>query len=403
MSIELEQAIDLIKKHMSPSTDVEMVDIENLHGRICAKDIKSSIATPPFNRSPLDGYALRAADTVGANEDTPVVITVIEDIVAGQWWSKTVTEGTAVRLTTGAPIPDGADCVIRQEDTNEGTDNVEVYAELSPYQNFCRAGEDIPAGEILVKEGECLSYVHAGVLAGAGLSNVMVYRKPKVVIIGTGDELWLPEAGKLPAGKIYSSNHAILGARLKNFGADVVEVRFAGDNINVIVSKIIEVSKKADLIITTGGVSVGCKDVVPDVMCKLEAEVIFHGVNLKPGTPAMFSIYKGLPVLSLSGNPFAAVTTLELLARPALAVLAQNKRLNIDHIKVALENEFPKASPGRRFIVGIYDDSGHVLIPDGSHTSGALGNMRGCNCLIDIPAGTGKLQAGDIVRVVRLF
>lgn len=401
MAIELEQALELIRKNIIPLNETEDINIEHLHGRICARDIISPIDLPPFNRSPLDGYALLAADSAGASAQNSVELTVIEDIVAGVWPQKSVTPGTAIRLMTGSPIPFGADCIIRQEQTEECANSIRISKELTPFENFCKKGEDVPSGALLVSAGECLSYIHAGVLAGAGITSVSVYRKPRVLLLETGDELWHPTKGPLPPGKIYSSNRVLLSARLRELGIEVIPIGPCADSSDDIAQKIKEAQALGDMLITTGGVSVGCKDLVPEAVKKAGADIIFHGINIKPGTPALWAVYGKFPLLCLSGNPFAAITTMELLARPALAVMSHNKGLDISHSEGILVNSFPKPSPGRRFVRGFVKE-GRVRFADGLHSSGSLGSMRGCNCLVDIPAGTGPLNSGDKICYVEV-
>ena len=401
MAIELEQAQEMVRASVTHCCEAEDIGIEQLHGRICARDITSPLDLPPFNRSPLDGYALRAADSAGACAQNCVELDIIESIVAGQWPQKCVTPGTAIRLMTGSPIPKGADCVIRQENVEEKDSKVRIATQLTPFENFCPKGEDITNGALLVSEGESLSYIHVGILAGAGFDTVPVYRKPRVVLLETGDELWHPKKGALPAGKIYASNSILLSCRLRELGAYVTRIGQCKDDKFDIAKKIEEAVTIGDILITTGGVSVGCKDLLPDAIEYLGADTIFHGINIKPGTPALFSVYKELPILALSGNPFAAITTMELLARPALALMGRNKNADIIYTEGILENDFPKPSPGRRFVRGT-QKNGYVHIADGLHSSGALGSMKGCNCLVDIPAGSGALKSGERVRFVEV-
>jgi len=401
VGLELEEAAAVIRGHVGPIMETEPAELGRLCGRVCAEDVRAPFDIPPFNRSPLDGYAFRARDSAGASRESPAEFTVIEEIAAGQWPRQSVAPGAAVRLMTGAPIPEGADCVIRQEETDEGRHRVRVFKELSPFENFCRQGEDTARGELLIRLGERLNYVQAGLLAGAGISSLRVFRRPRVLLVVTGDELWLPALGEPPPGKIYSSNHALLAARLGELGAEALTAEPCEDDGRAIAGRIAEAAEKADLVITTGGVSVGVRDLVPEALESLGAATFFHGVNLKPGGPAMFSLHGRLPVLSLSGNPFAALATMELLARPALAVMARNGALELQYENGVLENGFPTPSPGRRFLRGAAG-RGRVRLADGSHSSGVLGSMRGCNCLVDIPAGTGPLKAGDEVRLARL-
>jgi len=401
MGLELEQATAIIRARISPIKETEMVEVGRLSGRICAEDLVAAVPIPPFNRSPLDGYALRARDSAGASGDSPVELTVIEYIAAGQWPQKSLTPGAAARIMTGAPIPEGADCVIRQEETDEGVTRVKIFKELSPFENFCRQGEDLKRGEALVREGERLSYAHEGLLAGAGFVSTRVYARPRVGLVVTGDELWLPAQGPLPPGKIFSSNQALLSARLRELGVDISLAGPCADDSQAIAGRISDAAEAADLVITTGGVSVGDRDLVPEALERLGAKTLFHGVNIKPGGPALFALYGHRPVLSFSGNPFAALTTLELLARPALAVLTRDGWLEPKYGRGFLENAFPKASPGRRLVRGKEQD-GRLYLAAGAHESGSIGSLRGCNCLADIPAGTGPLAAGEEVRFFRL-
>ena len=401
MGLELEQAAEIIRAEVAPGLETETVEVGCLGGRICAEDILAACDIPPFNRSPLDGYALRARDSAGASAAAPVELQVVEEIAAGQWPQKPVTPGAAARIMTGAPMPEGADCVIRQEETDEGLTRVRIFKELSPFESFCRQGEDVKRGEVLVRAGESLGYAHAGLLAGAGFCSIRVYARPRVGLVVTGDELWLPARGAPPPGKIFSSNHALLAARLRELGLEAIPAEPCADDGPAIAARLAEAAGEADLVITTGGVSVGCRDLVPEALERLGAKTLFHGVNIKPGGPAMFSLYGRRPILSLSGNPFAALTTMELLARPALAILARDERLELQYGRASLENGFPKASPGRRFVRGT-ENAGRLRLAAGAHESGAIGSLRGCNCLADIQAGTGPLAAGDLVRVVKL-
>ena len=398
--IELEQAIELIQKNVSPLKDTETIEIPNLCGRITSKEILSPIDVPLFDRSPLDGYALCAIDTETATKESPVQLKVIDSIVAGECSNKVVVPGTAVRLMTGAPIPKGADCVIRQEVTDCVEDMVYVKERLNPFQNYCYKGEDIKKGDTLVNAGEKLNYAHAGVLSGCGIKDVMVYKNVKVAIVITGDEIWVGQ-GDIPPGKIYSSNQALLQARLQGLGAEVVDISYCADDSDALKEQIKSSSQKADMVITTGGASVGCKDLIPHVMQELGATVIFHGVNLKPGTPVIFSIYNGVPIIGLSGNPGAAIITFELLGSAALKILSGNKKTTLAYGSGVLDNGFLKASPVRRFLYAVQED-GSVHIGGGLHASGAIAGIRGCNCLLDVPAGSDALKEGDRVRFVRL-
>lgn len=400
IGIELEKAISLIEENINEILESQEVELINANGRVLMEDIYAPISNPPFNRSPLDGYALISEDTKGANKNNPIKLKVIDEVFAGSYSNKILNSGEAIRIMTGAKIPQGADCVIRQEFTDEGMDKVEIYEELSKYDNYCFMGEDIEKDTLLIKKGEVLTYVHIGVLSSMGFNKVKVKRLPRVALFATGDEVWKP-GEPLKEGKIYDSNLHLIYSRLFEFGITPKIYEIIGDSYETLAKRIEEVIDNVDIIITTGGVSVGKKDILHEVLPLINAERLFWKVKLKPGTPAMFSLYKNKPILSLSGNPFAATTTFELLGRPALAKLSGNSNINIKRVKAIMETSFNKSSKVRRFIRGSYEN-GKVKLLNNKHSSGMLWSMIGCNALIDIKAGSEKLSVNEEVNIILL-
>jgi len=400
--ISLERAVQLIRGLTKP-VGSEQIPAWRSHGRVLTEDVIAPIDQPPFPRSPLDGYAFRAADSVGASKENPVRLTVCDMLCAGDWREEEVPAGQAVRIMTGAPIPRGCDCVIRQEDTDEGAETVQIYCELKPWENYCFQGEDYEVGDVLVPAGSRVTSAVMGVLSGAGLcrgdETVEVRKVPQIALICTGDELVENVVTPLPKGKIYSSNHALLESRLRELGMDVVAI-FKADDEEEVAQVIRDASKKVDAIITTGGVSVGAKDIFHQVLPALGVERVFWRVLLKPGTPAMFSLYNGKPILSLSGNPFAAAATFELLGRPLLAALTGNADLLPQRVKAELGTAFPKGGKVRRFVRGTLSD-GTVTLPEG-HSSGQLRSTVGTNCLVELEATRGPVEAGETVTVYLL-
>ena len=397
--ITLEEALAIVREHTAPLPPEQGVG-EELLGRVLAENIIAPMAQPPFDRSPLDGYALASTDTQGADRDHPVQLEVVDTVYAGGWSQVTIRPGQCVRIMTGAPIPAGADCVIRQEDTDRGHPCVQIYQELRHHENYCFAGEDYQKGGVLLAAGTVLDAAALGVLAGAGLWErpMAVYPRPRVLLAGTGDELVRP-GQPLKPGQIYNSNLPQLAARCRQLGlaADTV---WWPDDPQAVADGLTAGMRDFDCVITTGGVSVGDKDIFHQALPLAGAERLFWRVKLKPGTPLMFSLLEGRPVLSLSGNPFAAAATFELLARPLLAALAGQRDWQPLTLTAPLATPFSKASGGRRFVRGIYRD-GAVTLPEG-HSSGQLRSQVGCNCLVDIPAGSSPLAAGTMVKVVLL-
>lgn len=392
--ISLEEAVARMTSPLSP-LGTETLPLPQALGRILAADITAPLDQPPFDRSPLDGYALRSADLAGTDQEHPAVLEVVDTLYAGDEARIPVKPGQAVRIMTGAMLPPGCDCVVPQEKTDLGAP-VKVFVSLKPFQNYVCQGDDYRKGSLLLRGGTRLDAAALGVLASAGLAEAEVRRRPKVGLLTTGDEVAGPGT-PLPAGKIYGSNQVLLAARLAELGFET-EAGHRGDDPAAVAEAMKELLKSCDALVTTGGVSVGDRDIFHQALPLLGAEQVFWRVDLKPGTPAMYSTYGGKPILSLSGNPFAAFTTFELLARPLLAALAGEEGPRWR--EGVLDTLFPKASPKRRFIRGRYED-GHIILPEG-HSSGMLASLVGCNCLAELPAGSPPAEAGQKVRILLL-
>ncbi len=395
--ISVERAIELIHAYTNP-VGTEQIPAIKAHGRVLAADVRSPMDQPPWPRSPLDGYALRSEDT----KTVPVKLKVVDTIYAGGWSDKTVGAGECLRLMTGAPIPDGCDCVIRQEDTDGGASEVLISKSLRHYENYCFAGEDFQEGDVLLPSGTRLSGNAYGVLAAAGLLRedelLTVFKPVRCAVLCTGDELVPNTVRPLPKGKIYSSNEAVLAARLQELGIEITTVQGEfSDDPNALADAIGQAAKDADVILTTGGVSVGAKDILHETLPLLNAERIFWRVRLKPGTPLMFSLFEGKPILSLSGNPFAASATFELFARPLLGKLAGCADLEARIVEATLATPFEKFGKGRRFVRAVLEN-GRVTLPKG-HSSGQLASSVGTNCLAEIPPSDAPIEAGAMVRV----
>ena len=396
--ISLAEATALVTQNLVP-LGAETLPLQQGLGRPLAQDITAPQDQPPFDRSPLDGYALRAADSAGASAEHPVSLRVVDTLYAGDVARVPVGPGEAVRIMTGAMLPPGCDCVLRQEDTDLGFPVVAIRSSLNCHDNYCFRGEDYAAGTLLIPSGTHLDAAAAGLLASAGFTGVPVCRRPSVCILSTGDEVVSPSTHPLPPGKIYASNGDLLLARLAELGITHTACQLLPDNPRAAADAMERGAAEYDLVLTTGGVSVGAKDIFHQALPLLGAEQVFWRVMVKPGTPVMFSRYRGKPILSLSGNPFAAAVNFELLARPILAALAGDPRLLPRPCAAVLDSAFSKGGKIRRFLRGRYAD-GHITLPQG-HSSGQLASLLGCNCLVDIPAGSGPLSPG--IRVDALL
>lgn len=416
--ISVEQAMEQILQYTPVINETEEVELNKAGGRILAQDMVAEFNNPPFDRSPVDGYACKAEDLAGASSEHPVKLKVMEEIDAGQYSERAVEHGQAVRIMTGAAIPKGCDCCVYQERTDYGEDFVEIYTEQKQWDNYCFTGEDFKKGTTLLKKGTYIGYVEAAVLAGMGAAKVPVYRQPRIVLLTTGDEVVEP-GNPLPAGKIYNSNMTMLSARLRELGIEPFYMEAVKDDPQIMAEKLKEAAEQADMIITTGGVSVGKKDIMHESLRLLNAERIFWRVKMKPGMPTLFSVYNKegsnesvsekcmakVPVISLSGNPFGVAVTVELLIRPALEKMMQNPAIGLKEVTGVMADDFVKGIKGRRFIRA-YWENGKFHLPNGLHSNGVLSSMAGCNCLIDTKTmedkETKSLNIGDKVSAILL-
>lgn len=395
MAIQIEQAISLAEAR-ARELEGEVFPLEQAVGRILTETVRSGMMQPPFDRSPLDGYAFRAQDSHGASPEHPVVLRITDKLFAGQESRIPVESGCAVRLMTGSMIPKGADCVLRQEDTDGGETEVRIFREMKSGSNICFRGEEYGARAVLLRAGEKVDAAAAAVAAGAGLTSLKVRRSLRAAILSTGDEV-CPPGEPLPRGKIYDSNSIYLRARLQQLGVEVTACRRICDDADAIAAAIAESAEKADLILTTGGVSVGQKDLVEAAAQLFGAEIIFHGIAMKPGMPTLFAARGNTLLLGLSGNPFSAAVPFELLIRALLSRMTGDPQYQLKRLKAVTANGFSKPSPSRRFLRGIYRD-GSVILPE-KQANGQMRSMIGCNCLADIPGGSGPVLPGTTVDI----
>ena len=398
--IELEQAVELLLDHTTPVREIERVPLLDAVGRVAAEEVCARFDNPPFDRSPLDGYAFAAASTKGASPEAPVRLRVIGEECAGDFFAGTVAAGECVRIMTGGAIPKGCDCVARQEDVREEADAIHVPFSLAPYENYCYAGEDIKKDTLLVRRGQVLHAAELAVLASQGHAEVSVYRRVRVALASTGDELLLPGDALRP-GKIYNSNLYLLAARLFELGIQPLVLGAVPDDIEAAAQIIATHAETVDLFLTTGGVSVGKKDIMHGVVPALGAQRLFWRVCMKPGAPALAYTRGNMLGIALSGNPFAAYATFEMIVRPVLARLSGMAVTALTRTHAVLADAFPKECLGRRFLRAWIDADGTVYLPD-QHESGTLFSAVGCNAFVDVPAGTPPLAAGTKVEVVLL-
>lgn len=400
--IEFDAARDAILAAVSP-VKTEKVSLSVCNGRVLAQSVCAVGNVPPFDRSPYDGYAFRAEDVAQASRENPVTLSVLEEVAAGAVPAKTVTAGTAVKILTGAPIPAGADTVIKYEDTVFTADAVTIFQNARPGDNIVRRGEDVKAGENLALPGQIIDAGLAGVLAGQGVYRPMVYRRPKVAVISTGNEVTDEVEGELSAGKIRNTNRYMLETALLAAGCEPVYMGIAGDDAGAICTLLSAALETCDAAVLTGGVSVGDYDRTPAAMEMLGAEMLAGSLHLKPGGACAYGRKEGKLICGLSGNPASAMTNFYAVALPALRKLAGHGEPLLPEITVVLERDFRKNSPQTRILRGrLRMESGTVLFFHQEQGNSVIRSLVGCDALAVVPAGSGPLPAGTVLKGFRI-
>lgn len=395
MRISLEQALDILKDYITPGK-TERKSLEECLGLVLAEDVMAQLDMPPFSRSAQDGYAFRSKDSEGASKEHPVRLKVTGKIYAGDFPKKEVNPGEAIRIMTGAMIPAGADCVLRQEDTDEGEEIVQIYKETEAGCSICFKGEEYKKGHILLRAGTKIDAAALAVASGNGIMELPVYARVKAAVVSSGSEVVEPGTPLTP-GKIYNTNTIYMKARLKQLGANVVMTWTVGDELGIMREALNEAASQSELVVTTGGVSVGQKDLTEEALLSIGAKILFHGIAVKPGMPTLAAEKNGVLFLGLSGNPFSAAIPFEMFVREILAVKMGDLDLKLRKETLTAVTGFSKDSRKRRFLRGKADGK-EVWLPD-QQANGQMRSMVGCNCLIDIPAGSGPVKAGDRVEV----
>jgi molybdopterin molybdotransferase len=397
--ISIEQARDRIERHALP-LGTEIVELSQSRGRVLAVDMVAGHSVPPFNRSPLDGFAFAAADTRQASEQNPAQLQVAGMIGAGEVWTQPLLPGQCLRIMTGAPVPDGADAVAALETVAVVQDTIQIGKPYRSGENVARAGEDIEAGSLVMTAGTRLEGAQAGVLASLGAGRVPVYQQPRVAVMATGTEL-VPVGSDLPPGKIYDSNSAMVSQLVAECGAAVVLQKRIGDGRHALTAAIQSALAGADVLITTGGVSVGDYDLTRDAVAACGAEILFHRVAMKPGTPMLAAIKDNKLILCLSGNPAAAFITYRVFVQPALMRMQGYNRWRLPVVAAALTHPLEKRGRQDRFIRAKLRWSGGAWFVGvtGRERPGVLSSLQEANALIFLPSGTKSLAAGDTVDV----
>ena len=392
------EARDALLERVVP-IGAEEIALESCAGRVLAQALVAAADVPPFDRSPYDGYALRAADTAGVDADHPVTLRILEEVPAGFVGKRAVTPGTAVKVLTGSPLPDGADAIVPFEDTRFTEEEVTLFHPVKPDSTVVRAGEDVRRGTPLAAQGTRVDSGLIGTLAGQNVTRPWVFRVPKVGIVSTGSELVEP-GNPLPPGKIYNTSRFALAAALRDLGTDPAFIGCAGDDASVIATLIREGLSRCDALVLTGGVSVGDYDLTPDAMARSGVEILFRGVALKPGMACCYGMYGNKPVIALSGNPASAMTNFYAVACPAIKRLCGRADCLPEEIEIRLMNGFNKKSKGTRLLRGklvIANGEALLRLPK-DQGNVVLSSLVGCDAMAVVPAGSGPLEAGTKLK-----
>jgi len=387
--------------------EAETVDILASLGRVLAEDISSDIDISPFDNSAMDGFAVRAADLEDATEDSPVVLDVIEHVAAGSFPQLTVGAGQATRIMTGAPVPTGADAVVMIERTEPvtgdggagGTVAIKTTAKVS--ENIRKRGEDVRKGDVVLETGEIVTPAAVGLMAAMGRAQVDVYRRPRVAIVATGDELVAIDEYPGP-GKIRNSNSYSLAAQVLAAGAEPEILPVARDN-EADTRAILSRASEFDLMVTTGGVSMGDFDVVKDVLNDI-GKMDFWKVAMRPGAPQTYGTISDTPFFGLPGNPTSTMVGFELFVRPAIRKMCGFTTLDRPTVQAVLAHDVKKKSDRRYFLRARLTkmDGGYSVALSGSQSSALLTSMHRANCLASIPEGQSFAEKGTTVTCIRL-
>ena len=394
--ISLEAARAILDATGSPIDRVETVTLDQANGRVLASDVMSHIHVPPFSRAGMDGFAVRARDTQGASRQTPRSLRKIGTLYTGQVSAITVGDGECLEISTGAPMPDGADAVVMVEETEiaSGEDvQIRILAEVRPQQNVGRRGADIEPGQVVVSAGQTLNSSRAGALAALGTSTVRVYERPRVAIMSTGNEIAAP-GRPLEPGQIYDINRFTLSAVVSDNGGIAVTHHPVGDSLPALIAAL-EECLVSDIVVFSGGSSVGEHDLIRDVI-SARGRLLFHGVAVKPGKPTGLGVVDGKPVFAMPGYPASCLSNAHMLLVPLLRRVGRLGAQIRRTLTLPLSQRVMSTSGRHQFYTVRIEDG--VAVP-AFKASGDITSMSRADGYIEIPAHMDAMEAGTSVDV----
>jgi len=430
--LSIPEALERILAAVRP-TAAEPVPLVDAFGRVLAEPALSPIDHPPWDNSGMDGFAVRAEDIAGATMEAPARLTVVDDIPAGGFPSRPIGPGEAAKIMTGAPVPEGADSVVRVEHTDAwvpadggeagdaapaprdvaseatgavGT-TIRIFSGSDARRNIRRRGEDLRANAVVLDSGRVLGPGEIGILAATGHATVLVHRRPRIAILANGDELVdLDRFEEVVAGrKIVNSNTYALAAAVTAAGGEPIPLGIAPDDPEEIRARLV-LGRDADAVLTTAGASVGQHDLVKDALLELGFELDFWRVRMRPGSPFSFGRLGGVPVFGIAGNPVSVLVTFEVLVRPAIRRMLGRRDVHACTIRVRAAERIPGA--GRlthfpRVRLEPDGDGGYTARLTGSQGSGILSSVAAADALLVVPAGVEAIEPGQEADAIPLF
>lgn len=396
-TLPIDEARALAFEALPPVTRADRVALTAAVGRVAAADVVSTVDVPPFDRAAMDGYAVVAEDTFGAGRYEPRVLTRVETVYTGDTPRRPIARGECAEIATGAPVPGGADAVVMVEETERDGEAVKVFTPVYPKQHVGRRGADFTAGATIVGQGLLLTPARVGAIAAAGLAGVDVFAKPRVAILSTGNEVAEPGTPLAP-GHIYDINRFTLDAIVREHGGEPVALPAAPDTIDDLSSALTRAAADADIIVFSGGSSVGERDLILDVI-RARGEIVFHGIAVKPGKPTVFGRVDGKPVLGMPGYPTSCLSNAYMLLVPMLRRMAQLPEWQPRVVSLPITRRIVSTTGRHQFYT--------VRVRDGAaepafKASGDITSMAAADGYIEIPAQTDVVEAGEIVDV-KLF
>ncbi|MFQ5867964.1 MAG: gephyrin-like molybdotransferase Glp [bacterium] len=414
--IRFEDALKIVLENVKP-LDTGRIRTLSALGYVLAQDIYSTLDLPSFDNSAIDGYALKSSDTQDVSKNNSKILEVIDDLPAGHVSTKRLKSGEGIRIMTGAPIPAGADAVIMVEDTKivdslQLTDHrkkcgqrsmdygkIEIFRKVKEGENIRRKGEDVKKGELVISKGKVICPAEIGMLASLNIQEVNVIKHPRVAILATGDEL-IDIGQDLEPGKVRNNNSYVLFTQVIKYGGIPVDLGVARDKKNEIGEKVVQ-GLSADILLISGGVSVGDYDLVKDVLIDLGMKMKFWKVAMKPGKPFVFGLIEGKPIFGLPGNPVSSMVTFEQFVRPAILKMRGITDLSRTLIKAIIKEEIKKKIGLRYFIPAIVkkENNQYFVTTTGPQGSGILKSMILSNGLIILPEEVTHAEVGEEVTV----